>query len=62
MPYSRGRHTKDSISNMVQALQMDCNAHGADKCTSNIHVDNELFVRGHTGQRSDSFFRWHANI
>ena len=41
MLYSRGRHTKDSISNMVWALQMDHNAHGADECASNIHADDE---------------------
>ena len=41
MLYSRGRHTEDSVSNMVQALQMDNNAHGADKCASKIHADDE---------------------
>ena len=41
MPYSRGRHTEDSISNMVRALQMDCNAHGADECASNVYADDE---------------------
>ena len=41
MPYKRGKHTEDSIPNMVWALQMDHNAHGADKHASNIHADNE---------------------
>ena len=41
MPYSRGKHTKDSIPHMVQALQMDHNAHGADERASNVHVNDE---------------------
>ena len=45
MLYSKRRYTEDSILNSVQAIQMDCNAHGADECTSNTHVNNEyLFV------------------
>ena len=57
MLYSRGIHTEDSISNMVQALQMDHNAHGADEHARNIHANDEYFVRGHAGQRNDSVFR-----
>ena len=62
MLYSRGRHTEDSISDMLWALQMDYNAHRADEYASNVHVDNEQFVRGHSGQRSSSIFRLHVNI
>ena len=39
--YSKRRYTKDSIFNQVQAIQMDHYAHGADKCASNIHMNNE---------------------
>ena len=41
MLYIRVKHTKDSIYDTVQALQIDCNAHGADECAGNIHVDDE---------------------
>ena len=41
MLYSRGKHTEDSIFDMVQALQMDCNAHGAEECARNIHAYDE---------------------
>ena len=41
MPYSGEKHTEDSISDMVWALQMDRNAHGADECASNIYANNE---------------------
>ena len=33
--------TKNSIFNLVQAIQIDCNAHGADECISNVHANNE---------------------
>ena len=39
--YGQVRYTEDSIPNLVQAMQMGCNADGSDKCASNIHVDNK---------------------
>ena len=60
--YSRGRCTKDSIPNPVWAIRMGRDANGTDKCTSNVHADNEQSVRGHAGSRSSSLFWWHVNI
>ena len=52
--YSQGRCTKDSIPNPVRAIQMGCDANGTDKCTSNVHVDDEQSVRQYAGSRSSS--------
>ena len=62
VPYSRGRCTKDSIPNPVWAIQMGRDANGTDKCTSNVHADDEQSVRGHAGSRSSSLSWWHVNI
>ena len=41
VPYTRRRHTKDSLPNLVRAIQMGRDANGTDKCTSNVFADNE---------------------
>ena len=44
MLYSRGKHNKDSIFDMVRAIQIDHNAYGVDECTSNGYADDEQFA------------------
>ena len=56
VPYIQGRCTKDSIPNLVWAIQMGCDANGTDECTRNIHADDEQSIRRHTGSRSSSLF------
>ena len=41
VPYSRGRCTKDSLPNLVRAIQMGRDANGTDECASNVHADDE---------------------
>ena len=41
VPYSQRRRTKDSLPNLVQAIQMGRDANGTDKCASNIYADDE---------------------
>ena len=62
VPYSQGRCTKDSIPNPVRAIQMGRDANGTDKCTSNVHADDEQSVWGHAGLRSSSLSQWCVNI
>ena len=41
VPYSQGRCTKDSIPNLVWAIQMGRDANGTDERTRNVHADDE---------------------